>query len=454
MKSIKKGFGIFFLMAVLVCCFVLQASAASYTFAYPAQGDYYIVPANNSNYAFDLSGGASTEGTKFQIWEKNGTNAQIFTLKQVTGEWYKLVHKASGMVVNVEYGVSANGTRLQLYHDDGTDACYFRFVKVPGQSSYAIQSKIAPYRFIHMNNGSGFNGDILHLWEGYNANSQWKLETANLAFPSDGDYCIVSESHSNYAFDLSGGASTEGTKFQVWEKNGTDAQIFTIKKVAGEWYKLVHKASGMVVNVEYGVSANGTRLQLYHDDGTDACYFRFVKIPGRSSYAIQSKIEPYRFIHMNNGSGFNGDILHLWEGYNANAQWKLEPTTYVPPYDKKVNEFLSDSRWKVGTSWGGGEAPKLSKHTSWGCCAYVWDFAQYVYGKAANNGTRFTSANEIKTGDILYVTPMHWMVVLYRNGNSLDIVHGNWGGKVSRNKYTLSGNKIGKKTFSYGYHFQ
>lgn len=126
-------------------------------------------------------------------------------------------------------------------------------------------------------------------------------------------------------------------------------------------------------------------------------------------------------------------------------------------YSKKKDEFLADSRWKVGTSWGSRQNPKLSTHSATGCCAYAWDFAEYVYGKGVTSGTKFSKASEIKTGDIIYVTPTHWMIVLSRSGDNLEIVHGNWtGGKVCKGTYNLNGQKIGNsgKTFDYGYHFQ
>lgn len=125
-------------------------------------------------------------------------------------------------------------------------------------------------------------------------------------------------------------------------------------------------------------------------------------------------------------------------------------------YTDRVNAFVSDSRFKPGVTWGSNQTPKYAKNKQhWGCNAYVWDYAAYVYGKNVTSGKKFTKASEIKSGDVIYVTPTHWMVVLSRSGNTLDIIHGNWNGKVCRAKYKLNGNKIGtsKKTFSYGYHF-
>lgn len=128
--------------------------------------------------------------------------------------------------------------------------------------------------------------------------------------------------------------------------------------------------------------------------------------------------------------------------------------------DQKINAFINDARWKNGISWGASQTPKLSSHQSWGCCAYAADFAKYVYGKASqSSGTKYTAASAIKTGDIIYVTPQHWIVIVNRSGSTLKVAEGNCSSKVRITSYKLSGSKLLKsdgttyKTFSYGFHF-
>ena len=101
-------------------------------------------------------------------------------------------------------------------------------------------------------------------------------------------------------------------------------------------------------------------------------------------------------------------------------------------FNSKVNSFLADSRWKDGALWGYSTTPKISSWSSSGCCAYCADFAKYVYGKdSPKSGTAFTSVNDIKAGDILYMTNTndgidHWIAVLSRSGNNLRVAEGNY----------------------------
>lgn len=110
-------------------------------------------------------------------------------------------------------------------------------------------------------------------------------------------------------------------------------------------------------------------------------------------------------------------------------------------YDAKVQEFINDDRWKNGISWG-DVRPKLSTWDSLQCCAYVHDFAAYVYGcygsfypEDCADFDVLYSADQIRTGDIIHYNRTndywgHWFVVLKRNGNKLYVAEGNVDGKV------------------------
>lgn len=126
----------------------------------------------------------------------------------------------------------------------------------------------------------------------------------------------------------------------------------------------------------------------------------------------------------------------------------------------RVQSFISDSRWKVGVTYDETVKGKLAETNGKGsgCNAYARDFAYYVYGMELKSGDKYTATSDIRAGDTIYVTPTHWMVILERNGNSLDVIHGNWtNGKVCRSNFSISGGSIvmGKssRTFQYGYHY-
>ena len=131
----------------------------------------------------------------------------------------------------------------------------------------------------------------------------------------------------------------------------------------------------------------------------------------------------------------------------------------------KVDQFLSDSRWANGTTWGNDQMGKVSSYQSWGCCAYCADFAKFVFGKnSPRDGAAFSSTDDIRANDILQLDG-HWLVVLSRNGSTLKVaegnvaIHGRSQVMVSTDVWTIAGNSLKSRYESFsrglvkGYHF-
>ncbi len=164
-----------------------------------------------------------------------------------------------------------------------------------------------------------------------------------IRYPANGDYVIVPEANQNFAVDVSGGgAAPSKTSIGLWERNGAESQVFTLQRV-GNWYKIIYKRTGQVLNVQNGSAKNDTRLWTYPFDNTDACFFRFAQIG--SSYLIQSKVQPQNYlIDLDNARCFNGSIIHLWSAHdNLSARWKLVPVAkeYFPRYDGPSGSLIT-----------------------------------------------------------------------------------------------------------------
>lgn len=142
--------------------------------------------------------------------------------------------------------------------------------------------------------------------------------------------------------------------------------------------------------------------------------------------------------------------------------------TCVPVYHSNVvkakdrgsiAEFIQDSRWRNGVSWGPSH-PSIFQG-NWdhgggnGCNGYVRDFTLYVHGTSLHNGRKFTNKNELNTGDVGYWyksdADQHWFAVIGRNGNWLHVAEGNYLPGVvhiQNKRYNITNMK-----FSYGYHY-
>ena len=118
-------------------------------------------------------------------------------------------------------------------------------------------------------------------------------------------------------------------------------------------------------------------------------------------------------------------------------------------YKSKYESFISDDRWCNDASWGSEQMPKLSTWTSWGCCAYVMDYASYVFGVNDISGYAIETddVSQIKSGDIIYgygTWDQHYFVVLERDGDKLYTAEGSWASavRISDSAYYISDNSI------------
>lgn len=151
------------------------------------------------------------------------------------------------------------------------------------------------------------------------------------SYIKEGDYYIVSAKNRNYALDVTGGGNArEKTYIQLYKKNNTDAQIFTIKRVPNakpfkDTYLIIHKRTGLVMNIKDGYQKAGARVWLYHNDGTDACRWYFKKMDG--GYAISSVYGAVgTYVDVCNGKMSNGSKIQMWSyNGNANQRWILTP---------------------------------------------------------------------------------------------------------------------------------
>lgn len=237
----------------------------------PSEGDYFILPESNGSFAIDVKGGGQAPaGTPVWIYQRNDSDAQLFTLRRVNGDWYKIVHKRTGLVINVQNGNDNNGTQMWLYYDDGTDSCYWRFIDA-GNGSYIVQSKLGSNRVFDLQNNNAFNGAALHLWQ-YHTNqaARWKLVKASGSTPQpSGDvrqklmYAVFKNNGARITCDFDGYQNISG------RHEGIDMVLSHRAPVYAAISGIVTRAGGSYNTVAiYDQNNNKTVVYLHFDSIT------------------------------------------------------------------------------------------------------------------------------------------------------------------------------------------
>lgn len=146
-------------------------------------------------------------------------------------------------------------------------------------------------------------------------------------------YYIASALDNNMVLDVAGGSSKDGANIQLYERNGTDAQLFKIveSEVSGYYY-IVNKGSGKVLDVEGGNTASQTNVQLYIKNNTQAQHWKLYTAYN-SNENVSFMARCGKFLDVSGGNSENGTNIWIYDGNNTKAQaFKLIPyinTTYV-----------------------------------------------------------------------------------------------------------------------------
>ncbi|KAA8827329.1 RICIN domain-containing protein [Bifidobacterium tissieri] len=264
-------------------------------------GSGYYIQSALGNWVLDLAGGSTSDHTAVALYTPNGTNAQKFLIASATKPFTTKAVKiqsaaAKNRVIDVPGANTDNGARLQLFDDNGTDAQLFRFRQV-GNGVYTI-TNVNSGRVIDVANGSTGNGSAVQQWDSNGSAAQhWIVRTAEGSNGTDSangtDSSAVAFSlygaGSNRAIDLPAGATANATKLQIYDGNGTKAQQWTIAEAPTSRDRLntlaaQHKddlkdgtyriatalKSSSVLDVTGASSDSGANVQIYGANGTDA----------------------------------------------------------------------------------------------------------------------------------------------------------------------------------------
>lgn len=163
----------------------------------------------NSNKALDVFAGNTSNGTKIQIEEDNGTDAQRWLICNAPNETYKLINVNSGKALDITGGKTAEGTSVQLWNDNGTEAQAWRMVD-NGDSSYTLLN-VYSNKVLDVADGSVSNGSAVRIWTSNGTSAQkWRLVKAI----SNGAEFKVLNYGNQKALDVTGGNTADGTRYK------------------------------------------------------------------------------------------------------------------------------------------------------------------------------------------------------------------------------------------------
>ena len=286
-----------------------------------ADGTYVISSALAPSMALDVAAGSVADGANVQLYAKNGTKAQAFTVTYDGAGFYDVVCVASGKALDVESGGWHNGANVQQYAPNGTDAQKWR-VDLNADGTCTFVSK-GGGRALDVDSGGTSNGTNVQIYDSNGTAAQrFTLESAAVEpgtrTVADGTYVISSALAPSMALDVAAGSVADGANVQLYAKNGTKAQAFTVTYDGAGFYDVVCVASGKALDVESGGWHNGANVQQYAPNGTDAQKWR-VDLNADGTCTFVSK-GGGRALDVDSGGTSNGTNVQIYDSNGTAAQ--------------------------------------------------------------------------------------------------------------------------------------
>jgi hypothetical protein len=303
---------------------------------------HYVIKNVNSGKALDCANGGKVNGTNVRQYTANDTAAQSWVLTESVSGYYTIMGVGSGLMLDVKGGSSADGANLQLYEGNGTAAQDFAFdgcetdLDGSGSTAYILCSSVNEGRVLDVSSGSTDDAANVQLWaKNWSDAQRWSLN-----YDASTGYYEIVNANANKALDVFSGGTAWGTNIDQYTRNNTTSQRWSIKKGSDGSYTLTSARNGLVVDLAGGTNANGTNYQCYTANGTKAQSFSFASdgVPGLNThgltvYNIQSSRDSKAVLDIANGSKDAGANVQL---YQANASDAQRFKTY---YDESTKTY-------------------------------------------------------------------------------------------------------------------
>ena len=279
---------------------------------------------NNMNYF-------NTSTNKFTYWgcihpNFRGSSGPVYSgASRVSFDlgYYTIRSKVGNRVLDIDKGSAEDGANAQVWAPSGCSPQIFYLGWNEGLQGNCIQLRTSPGKYLDSANGAGKTN--VQQWTGNGSEAQvWVFEDA-------GDGWVYIRNMHGYYLDVKDAADNNGANVQAWTFNGTDAQKWKLLPISGEvreipksgLYTVESKVGGRVLDINEGSLANEANAQIWERNGTAAQLFDIGWNSDLSANYLQNKASG-RFVDAAGGDG----TVNVWQydGNGSHAQnWFLEP---------------------------------------------------------------------------------------------------------------------------------
>ena len=234
---------------------------------------FYTITQNGTNMALDVSDGSIKAEANVQVYSSNFSAAQKWAISENGRNGYRIQAKCSSYSLDVTGGGVGAGINIQQYPNNDSDAQSWLFIP------YNPEQPIKNGRYVLLNAADRTYEMGVKTVDGDN-NVQLYNDTAMSVYNCfdivslyDGYYKLI-HTASGGLLDVAGAVSTIGGNIHLYQDNSSVAQQWAISR-HGDGFILTSRCNGMCVTINNTI-ADGANIIQYPNQGLPAQLWYFV----------------------------------------------------------------------------------------------------------------------------------------------------------------------------------
>lgn len=237
-------------------------------------GDYYIIPANNTNNALDVTGSNFTNTSNIEVWTRLQNDAQIWTVSEREDGTLQIASRFCGKCIDIRNVNISAGTNIQLFDDNDTIAQ--QWVAAKSSTTVTVDGVTYDTYAISPNSNTSLRMAVVSTAAGANvqlststaANSLWVFMPVP-DIRTGGVYEVRTLLNTSNALSVAGSGTANGANVYVTPTSGGNAQKWIVVK-EGEVYTLRNVLSNKLLDVDSGKAEDGANVHIWEDNDTRA----------------------------------------------------------------------------------------------------------------------------------------------------------------------------------------
>lgn len=218
-------------------------------------GSFRLHPATDltGNLSLDVVNGSNAAGTNIRIWASNGATAQNLKFSPNADGSYAILTASSNFngCLDVSGASTASGANVLQWTDKRSSNQSWYFEAAPWPNSSDSSS------------GSSSDSSTSELTAGLNIQADFPMQQMYLTSTSNGQNLSASGTGNNVSLNTTSGNATANTKWRIVKGNG-------------DYYKIIHVATGKLLSTSGNSTTSNANAVLYDDKGYKAQHWQIV----------------------------------------------------------------------------------------------------------------------------------------------------------------------------------